>query len=51
MLKVVLAFSWGEGIEQGSDTPPCGFDGALVGFAEQGFELGETISMGFRSGL
>lgn len=41
MAKVVLALGCGEGIEQGSDLSPGGFDCAFIGLSEQGLELGE----------
>ena len=41
MSKVIFAFGWVEAIKQVSDLSPRGFDGAFVGFAEQGLELGE----------
>ena len=33
----------GEVLEQGTDAPPCGFDGSLVGLSEQCLELGEGL--------
>ncbi len=41
MSDVCGAFIWLEAIEQGSDAPPGGFDGSLVGFSDEGLELGE----------
>ena len=41
MAEVICAFLWAEGIEESSDPSPRRVDGALVGFAEEGFELGE----------
>lgn len=32
-----------EGIEQGTDAPPCCFDGSFCGFSEQVFQLGEDL--------
>jgi len=41
MTDVCGAFVWLEAIEQGSDASPGGFDGSLVGFSDEGLELGE----------
>lgn len=32
-----------EGIEQGTDAPPCCFDGSFCGFSEQVFQFGEDL--------
>ncbi len=40
---VVFAFVWSEVVEQGADAAPGGFDGPLVGLAEQSLELGEDL--------
>jgi len=32
-----------EGVAQGSDAPPCGFDGSLCGFAQEVLELGADL--------
>jgi hypothetical protein len=45
MAKVVPALIGREVVEQGSHAPPCGLDGALVSFSEQGLELGEYEGM------
>lgn len=41
MLEVIFTLFWTECVEQGSHASPRRVDGALVGFAEEGFELGE----------
>lgn len=41
--EVVGAFVGREGIEQRADAPPCGFDGALCGFAQQMLKLGDEL--------
>lgn len=41
MTDVCGAFVWLEVIEQCPDAPPRCLDGSLVGFADEGFELGE----------
>ena len=32
-----------EGIEQGTDAPPCCFDGSFCGFPEEVFQFGEDL--------
>jgi len=39
VLDIICAFIWWEVVGQGADTPPCSFDGSLVGLAQQAFEL------------
>ena len=41
MMEVFFALLRAEGVGQGSHASPRGFDGALVGFAKQGLELGK----------
>ena len=45
-----MAFLRGEAVEQGADTPPCGFGGSLCGFAHQVFEFGEDLLDGVQIG-
>jgi len=47
---MVGAFLGGEAIEEVTDVAPGGLDRARVGLAQQGLELGETCSIGLRSG-
>src|SRR5215213_2765611 len=43
VFKIVGALGWGETVEQGADTPPSRLDGSLVGFTQQGLELGKDL--------
>lgn len=43
MVDVACAFGGAEGVEELTDAFPDGFSGTLVGFSEQGFELGEGL--------